>query len=372
MRFLLRLTGGTLAGMLLLLTGLLALSRPHDTPDSAGWIAFVSRSLRGTSGTTVARMLPDGANVRPLVTDLPRADHLAWSAASNRLAFVSGGVRDLSVAHVRATGSDLRTLAAIAPGRIPSWTPDGQQVAFGDADGLVLTSLDRSPQSLALAPPDGFMAWSPDGRNVAYGVDGTLVRADIAQETFIPLTDDARRNFFPAWSPTGDWLAYISDVPNEAAIFRVRPDGSDRERLLSGLYLMGYPVWSPDGSHLAFVSYHVTRNGLYVLNVENGDVRRLPGNIYPYWFPAWSPDGRWLYVALQTGQHYNLYRIRSDGEAVQPLLDLPTDDIYPVWMSHPARPLRWLWLGSATLVLAGLLVTIRRTRPARLRLIIEE
>ena len=86
-----------------------------------------------------------------------------------------------------------------------------------------------------------------------------------------------------AWSPKGDWLAYVkdwSDETLEGQISLVRPDGDDDKTLVRG----DTPEWAPDGKHLVYVH----NRSIWTVGSDGKDAKRIIPNGHS---PAWSRDG---------------------------------------------------------------------------------
>ena len=140
----------------------------------------------------------------------------------------------------------------------PSWSPDGQQIAFATDDGvnrgLFIAQADGSDRRHVTGDRgSGLIAWSPDDRGIR------LI----------------------AWSPDGSEILFVdTDELN-----LVKPDGTDRRRLelspaLGEGSALGLVVWSPDGSRIAI--HNPLRQLLVTMDRDGGNPRTLyEGHLRP-------------------------------------------------------------------------------------------
>ncbi len=96
----------------------------------------------------------------------------------------------------------------------------------------------------------------------------------------------------PAWSPDGQWLAWVEGDPLPAPVWVMQPASGDARTL--GL-ATGSPAWAPTGQQLAWP----TAEGLVIADLAAGTVLTLP--LAATGQPAWSPDGTQLAVILLSG-----------------------------------------------------------------------
>ena len=68
------------------------------------------------------------------------------------------------------------------------------------------------------------------------------------------LTNSAKHDRHPRWSPDGQWIAFESNRDGSYQIWVMPADGGEARKLTSVSTEASQPVWSPDGRELAFVS----------------------------------------------------------------------------------------------------------------------
>jgi hypothetical protein len=125
----------------------------------------------------------------------------------------------------------------------------------------------------------------------------------------------------PEYSPDGDWLYLNTEsfttAPGHAQLARVRPDGSQFERLVSSATVDWFPHLSPDGRLASYVRFPAGTRGhpadlpVDVVLVSTGDWT-APLHTWPLFggqgtlnVNSWAPDSkRFAYVAypLDTAQ----------------------------------------------------------------------
>jgi tricorn protease len=106
---------------------------------------------------------------------------------------------------------------------------------------------------------------------------------------------------FPAWSPDGATIAWISDEGGENHLVLAPQDGKGERRSvkLSGAGFYESLAWSPDGKKIAYVD---NARALYVLDVAGGEcVKAVEDPIYGVFrtlAPHWSPDSKYVACAV--------------------------------------------------------------------------
>ena len=109
-----------------------------------------------------------------------------------------------------------------------------------------------------------------------------------------------KRDGAPTWSPNGDWLAYVTQAPEEGTGVRlIRPDGSG-ERILThaAANVTGPPRWSPDGSKLAYTSGEGLSQRVMVYDVARNQETAWGVDTVQLLHPAWVDDSRIVAVGV--------------------------------------------------------------------------
>ena len=209
-----------------------------------------------------------GADRRQLTPERETVQSLAWSPDGQWITFVSDREGFFAIYRVRADGSDLRRLTGInTVAFLPTWSPDGAWLVFArnHPNHMELVRI-RPNGSEALTLTDAnldfinSLAWSPDGQWIVFAaLDRSrgdakidIFRARVDGSGYQLLTKNstnanvAHTDRHPAWSPDGEWIAFSSNRGGGASqIYRMRPDGSDVQRLTDHVVDAGFPVWSP-------------------------------------------------------------------------------------------------------------------------------
>lgn len=214
-----------------------------DGPSRPGRIAV-------RDGCGLRHMWPDGTDRRRMcLSDIWAAVSLSWNG--KRLAWDTGP-KGPGILVGNADGSDHRAVPVpLGANFEPSLAPDGEEVAF------LHSSRD-------------------DGR---YDLWVGSTSTDNAEQ----LTN-TRNISTVAWSPTGDWIAYVkgwSPETLEGQIALVRPNGDNERELVAG----DDPEWAPSGKQLAYVH----DEGIWTIGVDGAGPRLVVRDGHA---PAWSRDGK--------------------------------------------------------------------------------
>jgi len=173
---------------------------------------------------------------------------------------------------------------------------------------------------LTVVPLTSYSGWedtpsfSPDGNQVAFqwctgelGQNCDIYIKQIGVEPPARLTSDAAEDFSPAWSPDGNSIAFLRKVSQYRAALLVIPQRGGQERLLeelnlgkwNSIALSGpYVAWTPDSKWLMLPSAEIGKEpfGFLLISVETLEKKRLttsPAGFFDC-TPAFSPDGRTL------------------------------------------------------------------------------
>jgi eukaryotic-like serine/threonine-protein kinase len=184
--------------------------------------------------------------------------------------------------------------------------------------------------------------------------------AEIPAMTFSQQTNQQGVEKFPALSPDGTSLAFVSRETGNDDIYLQRVGGHNPINLTKDSAEDDtHPAFSPDGSTIAFRSER-GGGGVFVMGATGESVRRLSDIGYN---PSWSPDGKQIVVATEgvdqplgrtglselwtidvaTGEKKKLF----EGDAVQPSWS-PHGDRIAFWAIPKNTSQRDIWTIAAT------------------------
>jgi len=136
---------------------------------------------------------------------------------------------------------------------------------------------------------------APDGKRAVFAARGEVFTVPAKDGSIRNLTNSPGvREQKVAWSPNGQWIAYISDRSGEDEIYIAQQDGlAPEEPITSGHEgFMFQPAWSPDSSKIAWADKDLKLWYVDIKEKKPVEVDRAKfGEITNY---SWSPDSKWL------------------------------------------------------------------------------
>lgn len=253
----------------------------------------------------IYRVHADGTNEQMLIAG---ASDPALAPNGSRLAYRKrNGTGGLGIATSDLNGANEIVLLSTSSGGYPTWSPDGNNIAYHILPGnslpgrilLISNVTGASPADVGVGVRP---AWQPgNGQFILFdgckgsGDCGSLLKesafaADPANPTLIIHGTNG------SWSPNGSQVAFQdSDENGHVHIFTANSDGSNRFQVTKGNSNDGLPIWSADGQWLF---YRTDQNGtgwaIYAIHKDGSGARKVIDS------PV-SPDD-WVYAKLAISQ----------------------------------------------------------------------
>ena len=291
------------------------------------WIAFVFVLvfLCG-GGTTIGEPVQEDPEAILQITADPAIDYFpSWSPDGNSIAFGSNRQAD-NIWIVPAQGGTPRQLTHDPdgnPSRHPAWSPDGRYIAHDAEFGTRVRVISAQDGSVRAAIPDfvpisrgGYPCWSPDGSKLAFTAAGAIWTIELSSGT---LTEVYSRDGHWArafgWSPDGARIAIdlATLAMRERDIWVVPMDGSAAVQLTDDPGEETNPHWSPDGSTIAFMADRSGNRDIWVVPAEGGIATQVTFHPGADRNPRWSPDGAKLAFASDRGGSLDIWTVDMEG-----------------------------------------------------------
>ncbi len=181
-----------------------------------------------------------------------------------------------------------------------------------DADGLSEQQLTHLG-TLVLSP-----AWSPTGDRLAFTSFGFGQPAVVGfalrdQKSWRISPAGASMAASPAFSPDGRRVAYTQSIGGNLEIFASDADGGHPLQLTFNPAIDTSPTFSPDGGQIAFTSDRSGNPQIYVMDREGGNVRRLTFAGKQSDSPDWSPKGDRIAFVCIIDDVFDICTMRPDG-----------------------------------------------------------
>jgi serine/threonine protein kinase/Tol biopolymer transport system component len=193
----------------------------------------------------------------------------------------------------RLSAADLKALADLKPA--PRRRSVGRML--GITGGALLILLLAWLAIKSLSPPN------PEGG----GARGPLPKMN-------PFLAGGANRRQPAWSPSGNLIAYVSDESGDDDIWICDPSGANPINLTHSKGIDAFPTWSPEGDRIAFFSER-DGGGIYTMSTLGGDVRKViavkPGVLYTFSL-TWAKGGL-VYTNFDPSGKKQVYRVSQSN-----------------------------------------------------------
>ena len=193
---------------------------------------------------------------------------------------------------------------------------------------LTVAPLTASPD------PEGDPSFSPDGNQVAFGRQEKGQKGHIYVKLIgtggppLQITTGSASDYSPAWSPDGRHIAFLRDLSRERAAVLLIPALGGPERKIAEVFPSGFLnctdlTWLPDGNSLVISDRNSPKEptGLFLLAIDTGEKRRLTSPPFPAissWngdsCPSLSPDGRTLAFSRRVDVIADLYLLAVSND----------------------------------------------------------
>jgi len=188
----------------------------------------------------------------------------------------------------------------------------------------------------ALGAASRFPDFAPDGQTVVFVSEseqqtGQLFLIGANGEGLRQLTTDEAKYGNPAWSPSGEWIAFETAQQGVWGLYLIRPDGSDLHRIGPGGVNLFHPAWSPDQSRIAVVTGNEEAWVVGILDLSSGVVEQLTKPGLDVGSVKWSPDGSKLALDAVVDSNFDLYLLDLETKALQRLTTNTAIDARPDW-----------------------------------------
>ena len=226
------------------------------------------------------------------LTNDPAEDYAPkWSPNGKQIIFVSTREGDPDIFIMDSDGTHIQKLTDDPADDLdPSWSPDGKQIVFasnrsGHYNLYVLDVDTKSVERLTdEASNDRHPDWSPKDNVILFQSDrknsNEIFSVSVNTRMVTQITNhDTTDSAHPVWAPVG--LAFLYELildEGHSGIATSDFPGGHFQTVVGVSDSSLWPAWSPDGSQIAFVSNRDGQTDIYIVDKDGIAIHRLTDN----------------------------------------------------------------------------------------------
>jgi Tol biopolymer transport system component len=285
------------------------LFRSHRSDAYSIWI-FRAKQAPGPGH----RIDPVRLYTSPSYTTQPR-----FSADGKKIFFVDHLERRELVRYDSARQMFVPYLRGI-PARHLSFSRDAQWVAYrNEQDGTLWRERTDGTQAVQLTfpPLDTFHpTWSPDGQTIAFEGSGRLYTVPRDGGQPVPLLPEGTHDLQPNWSPDGRFIAFTLINPTVSQFIALLDLNTHQFKVVPNSDVFEDAQWSPDGKYLAAGSRNDQK--LMLFDVAAQKWSPLADGLPYGWGIRWSHDSKYVYYQHPfNGEEQPIYRVHVSDRKVE-------------------------------------------------------
>ncbi|MBU8933774.1 MAG: hypothetical protein KOO62_07180 [candidate division Zixibacteria bacterium] len=325
-----------LTTLALIMLPLVAISAVKLPADKAGTIGLPEGKIAFLRSGNVWVMDADGKNQDMICESINADGRVSWAPDGRRIAFTRSGkvdlkgpdpvvggmhkVYDIFVAWLDSAYANNRMwwtrLTDDLGSKGPEWSADGQTITFCKDMNANLVNASMPNYQICTMGPTGenFQILRNDWQNFdddfliapTASPQGKIAAVTIYKKRPVGFVVFDKDNFMvpvdtirarsasnvklvaPAFSPDGEWLAYINNNINDGGLYIASSDLSEHYLVFTppvGAYMYTLaPSFSPDSK---WITFSTTDGSVWIIDITGNGARRLTGPGLDK-FPAWS------------------------------------------------------------------------------------